>query len=71
MIIGINLAVSIRGTVFDLLNQTTSPSPCVHDNFLKQNYRNYMQYKKIDVGISKQYNNTRSTPKSPLTSRVN
>ena len=47
MIIGINLAVSMRGSVVELLNQTISLSPCVYDNFLKQKYRNHMQYNKL------------------------
>ena len=47
MIMGINLAVWMSGSVVDLLNQTISPNPCVHDNFLKQKYRNHMQYNKL------------------------
>ena len=49
MTIGINLAVSMRGSVVDLLDQTVSPNPCVHDNFLKQKYRNHMQYNKLTM----------------------
>ena len=46
---GINLAVSMSGSVVDLLNQTISPNPCAHDNFLKQKYRNHMQYNKLTL----------------------
>ena len=46
---GINLAVWMSGSVVDLLNQTISPNPCVHDNFLKQKYRNHMQYNKLTL----------------------
>ena len=41
---GINLAVWMSGSVVDL-----RPNPCVHDNFLKQKYRNYMQYNKLTL----------------------
>ena len=47
MTIGINLAVSMRGSVVDLLNQMIGPNPCVHKNFLKRKDRNHMQYNKL------------------------
>ena len=45
----INLAVSMRGSMVDLLNQTINPSPCVHDNFFKQKYRNQKQTDKLTL----------------------
>ena len=51
MTIGIDLAVSMRGSVVDLLNQTIGPNPCVDDNFLKQKDRNHMQHDKMTSGF--------------------